>query len=273
MALFKFKGYDAYYDVKGSGKPILFLNGIMMSTASWNTFVETVTENNTFVRLDFFDQGQSEKLNGVSYTQDLQVELLHAFIEHLNLKDLTIMGVSYGGEVAMKHAIKYPNDVKRLILSNTAAWTSEWLRDIGRSWNAVGKTLDGEAYYNLAIPVIYSPTFYKAKNAWMENRRKVLVPLFSDKAFQDRMERLVNSAESHDCRDEVHKISCPTLVISSQYDFLTPLHEQELLVSRIPNVHHVFIPNAGHAAMYEDPLLFITLVLGFANAKDETYPI
>ena len=87
------------------------------------------------------------------------------------------------------------------------------------------------------------------------------------------MKRLVDSSESHDLRDQIQNITCETLVISSQYDSLTPLVEQELLVSKIPNSHHVILPNLGHASMYEDPLLFISLVLGFANAKDTKYII
>ena len=273
MPTFKFRDYDIFYDVQGEGKPILLLNGIMMSTASWNTFVNTITHQNKLVRVDFLDQGQSSKLDGVYYTHEDQAELLHELIKHLDLKDLTIVGVSYGGEVAIRHALRYPSDVDRLVLANTAAWTSNWLRDIGRAWNAVGATLDGAAYYNLAIPVIYSSNFYQSKEEWMENRRKILIPLFSTKTFQDRMERLVNSSEPHDLRDEIYKIEHQTLVISSQYDALTPLHEQEFLVKNMKNAHHVILPNLGHASMYEDPLLFIALVLGFANAKDTTYII
>ena len=51
------------------------------------------------------------------------------------------------------------------------------------------------------------------------------------------------------------------------------MHEQELLAREIPNSHLVILPNCGHASMYEDPLMFTTLVLGFANAKDLTYVI
>ena len=160
MAIFKYKDYEIFYDVQGNGKPIMILNGIMMSTASWNTFVNSMTANNTLVRIDFLDQGNSTKLHGQEYTHDLQAEITHALIEHLNLKELTICGVSYGGEVAIRIAVQYPNDVDRLVLANTAAWTSNWLRDIGRAWNAVGKTLDGDAYYDLAIPVIYSSEYY-----------------------------------------------------------------------------------------------------------------
>ena len=273
MGKFLFQNKEVFYDVQGEGRPIILLNGIMMSVASYNTFVNSVSANNKLVRVDFFDQGNSARLVDEPYTQDLQVDLLHALIEHLELKNVTVCGVSYGGEVAMKHAIKYPEDVERLILANTAAWTSNWLRDIGHAWNSVGETLNGDAYYDLAIPVIYSSNFYQAKEEWMNNRRKILVPLFSDPAFQTRMKRLVDSAETHDCRSEVHKIQCPTLIISSKYDCLTPMHEQEFLAREIPNSHYVILPNCGHASMYEDPLMFMTLVLGFANAKDINYVI
>ena len=221
MAIFKYKDYEIFYDVQGSGKPIMILNGIMMSTASWNTFVNSATNHNTLVRIDFLDQGGSSRLNGQEYTHDLQAEITHALINHLGLKDLTICGVSYGGEVAIRIALQYPNDVDRLVLANTAAWTSNWLRDIGHAWNRVGATLDGEAYYDLAIPVIYSSNFYQAKEEWMENRRKVLVPLFSNKEFQDRMERLVNSSESHDLRDQIHNISCVIMTITDRMRNLT----------------------------------------------------
>lgn len=273
MPKFNFKDFEVYYEVEGKGRPIIFLNGIMMSTASWNTFRNTVIENNTLVRVDFLDQGNSSRMEGREYTHDIQAELLHELVKHLQLKNLTVVGVSYGGEVALRHALYYPEDTERLVLANTASWTSNWLRDIGHAWNKVGKTLDGDAYYDLAIPVIYSSKYYQEKEEWMENRRKILVPLFSTYAFQSRMERLVNSSESHDLRGQIHKIKCETLVISSLYDNLTPLCEQEFIVKELKNVHHVILPNCGHASMYEDPLLFISLVLGFANAKDTKYVI
>jgi pimeloyl-ACP methyl ester carboxylesterase len=272
MSVFQFNGKDIYYDVTGTGKPIVFLNGIMMSTASWNSFVSTMSEKNMFIRVDFFDQGQSARMTE-SYTQEIQVEVVHQLLLHLGLDKAAIMGVSYGGEVALKHAIKYPNEVDRLILFNTAAVTSDWLRDIGHAWNRVGATLDGDAYYDVAIPVIYSPSYYARMAEWMANRRKVLVPLFSTKEFQDRMKRLVDSSENHDCRKDLDKITAPTLVVSSQYDFLVPLLEQEYLVKHIKNAQHVIIPDSGHASMYEKPLIFTALTLGFANAKDAEYVI
>lgn len=268
MSTFKYKDREIYYDASGEGKPILLLNGIMMSCASWDAFVPSFTKYNTLLRLDFIDQGNSARWDE-DYTQEDQVEVIYALFQELKIDKATIMGVSYGGEVGMKFAIKYPEYVDRLILANTSAQTSNWLRDIGHCWNKVGESLDGEAYYDLAIPVIYSPSYYERREEWMNNRRKILVPLFSTKEFQSRMKRLVNSAENHNCKEELEKIEAPTLIISSQYDFLTPLHEQEFLAKRIKNAQHVIIPDCGHASMYEQPMLFTSLVLGFANVLSE----
>lgn len=274
MATFKFHNKNIFYQIDGTkGEPIVFLNGIMMSSASWESFKPSLSKDNIFIRIDFLDQGNSDRMDGETYSHAIQVELLKAFFDHINIKPVNIMGVSYGGEVAIEFAAKYPQYVRRMVLSNTAAYTSSWLRDCGRAWNSVGRTLDGNAYYNLAIPIIYSPSFYVRENEWMEKRRKLLEPLFSTKEFQDRMERLVNSSEPYDERNNLSKITCECLVISSQYDFITPLCEQEYLMAHLPHATHVVVPDAGHAYMYEKPMSFTSLVLGFVNTKDDTFKI
>lgn len=275
MPTFSFQNKQIYYALDGEkGEPLLFLNGIMMSTASWNSFVADLSANNRFIRLDLLDQGQSARMDDQPvYDQKLQAEVVKALLVHLQLSQVTIMGVSYGGEVAMHFAVKYPEYVKRLMLFNTTAHTNEWLRDIGRGWNEVGATLNGSAYYSITIPVIYSSTFYVNNIEWMNRRQQLLIPLFSNKEFQDRMCRLVNSAESHDVRMELNKITCPTLVVSSEFDQLTPVNEQEYLRDHLPNPTYVYIPKAGHAFMYEMPLAFISLVLGFTNALSDAITI
>lgn len=272
MAYFTFLNKQIFYEDDGVGEPILFLNGIMMSTKSWDPFVSSMTKANRFLRLDLFDMGQSARMNEF-YTQALQVEVIKALLEHLKLSKINIMGISYGGEVAIQFALKYPKHLRRLMLFNTTSRTNEWLRDIGRGWNKIGDSLDGEAYYNVTIPVIYSSNFYTEHIEWMDRRKALLVPLFSTKEFQERMKRLVISAESLDVADQIHNILTPTLIVSSEYDQLTPILEQKYLATKIKNSTHIVIPNAGHAFMYEKPLLFVSLVLGFTNASETEFII
>ncbi len=273
MSSFQFQGKEVYYITEGTGKPIVILNGIMMSTKSWAPFVSSLTDQNQLIRVDFFDQGLSEKLPNVTYTQMIQVELLKGLIDHLKLEMISIVGISYGGEVAVQFAIHYPNLVDRLLLFNTTAYTSPWLKEIGRGWIEAGKTRNGQAYYQTTIPVIYSPHYFESRLDWMKKREQVLIPIFSNPDFLDAMERLTMSAESYDVRDQLSKITAKTLIISAEEDFLTPMENQIYLFNHIKGSELVKIPKVGHASMYERPLLFTSLVLGFVNVKETEYQI
>lgn len=273
MANLNYKGRSIYYDIKGEGKPILILNGIMMSTKSWEPFVSTLSENNKLIRLDFIDQGQSDRLENSIYMQDVQVEIIVELLHELKIAKVNVVGISYGGEIAVQLAYLHPHMVDRLILFNTTPYTSPWLAEIGHSWINIGKTRNGQNYYQATIPVIYSPSFYASRLDWMKKREAYLVPIFSNPAFLDAMERLTNSAESYDARNHLNQITAPTLIVSGDEDYLTPLADQKKLHEAIKGSYHVILPGVGHASMYEVPMMFSTLVLGFINAKDTTYTI
>lgn len=271
MAYFDFEGKNIYYERYGEGKPLLLLNGIMMSCVSWAEFVEPFSACNTLILVDFLDQGRSARMTGETYTHDIQVEVVHALLEHLGLKKVSIMGISYGSEIALQFALKYQEYTERLILFNTTAATGPWLGDIGDAWILAEN--DPDAYYLTTIPVIYSPSFYKEKNEWLNQRRELLRPVFSNKEFMAGMERLTNSSVGYDVSKELHHITVPTLVVSCQQDYLTPVEEQQDIVSQMPNAEYVIIPNCGHASMYEQPVLFTSLVLGFVNNIKMTFDI
>lgn len=261
MAFFKYRDKDVYYEVHGEGTPIIFLNGIMMSTKSWEQFINELSEYHQLILVDFLDQGRSDKMHGIEYKHDLQVELVEALRVHLDLDEFNLFGISYGGEIAIQYAIKYQQHITRLLLFNTAAWTSPWLEEIGRAWNYAAH--DPAAYYATSIPVIYSPMFYVEQIEWMNNRKDILLNVFSNKEFMDGMVRLTNSSNGYDERIKVKEIQCKTLIVSSEYDFVTPKNEQEFIAKEIMGSSYVFLPKVGHASMYENPTLFISLVLGF----------
>jgi len=273
MSQLIYKGRNIFYEVQGEGKPILILNGIMMSTKSWEPFVKSFTATNQLIRLDFFDQGQSDKLENSAYTQDIQVDVMEALLKHLKIHKVSIVGISYGGEVAAMFAIKFPYMVDRLVLFNSTSYTSPWLAEIGHQWNAIGKTRDGATYYKATIPVIYSPSYYEKRLDWMKNREAYLLPIFSNPVFLDAMERLTNSAESYDVRDQLDKIIAPTLLVAADEDYLTPINNQKELHKKIKNSELVIIPGVGHASMYERPMIFVSLVLGFINTLETEYKI
>jgi len=268
MSIFKYNDKEIFYTVDGeisSDKEIIIiLNGIMMSTLSWEIFVEPFTKNNTLIRFDMFDQGQTSKLVE-DYTQEIQVELLKSLLDFLEVKKVNIVGISYGASIALQFAAKYQDYINKLIIANVVAKTSPWLKAIGDGWNEVAKSRNGLAYYNISIPYIYSPQFYTTNLNWMEERKKMLIPIFSNEVFLDAMVRLTRSAETHNVVNALTSIKTKTLIISSYEDYLTPVFEQVYLNKMLQNSNLVTIPECGHASMYEKPELFTSLILGFIN--------
>lgn len=274
MSIFKYQNYDIFYEIDGdSNKPkLLILNGIMMSTKSWAPFVDTFSEHFQLIRIDFFDQGQSAKLD-FFYTQQIQIEMLKAFLDERKIDKINIAGISYGGEVALLFACHYPEHVNRLMLFNSSAYTNPWLKDIGDGWIKAGLTRDGDLYYKTTIPVIYSAKYYEEKIDWMKHREKILLPVFSNPGFLDAMERLTRSAESFDVRAMLKNLDLPVLIVTADQDNLTPKKDQEYLHKNIKNSNWVIIPEVGHASMYENPSLFTSLITGFFLIKDIKYNI
>lgn len=263
-------GGKLYYELHGSGDPILILNGIMMSTKSWAEFVEPLTVNHQLILMDFLDQGQSEKLSE-PFGHEVQVEAVKELLVYLKIGKVNLYGVSYGGEVGLQFTLRYPEFVEKLILFNTCAETSYWLEEVGHAWNAASG--DGESYYLTTIPFIYSPKFFIAKREWMERRKEKLIPLFSDPAFIASMIRLTNSSVGYNIKERLGEIKVPTLIVGCQYDFVTPFYQQEELHRGIPNSELVFVPDSGHALMYEKPQLFMTLLLGFVGNQKHQFAL
>jgi 3-oxoadipate enol-lactonase len=272
MASFKFKEYTINYDIKGIGKPIILLNGIMMSTPSWEPFVKNLSYQNQLIRFDFLDQGMSSRLLE-SYTLDLQVEVLKALIEELKLSKVNLVGISYGASVALSFAVKYQRYLERIIIANGTGYTHPWLKDIGHAWNLAAESKNGEAYYFTTIPTIYSPYFYQSRLDWMKHREKILTPLFNNEGFTKAMIRLTKSADDFDVMDRLHTIEVPVLIIGADQDYLTPFPEQIKLHEGIKGSQLVKLVNCGHASMYEKPFLFTSLVLGFINTLESSYSI
>ncbi|GHV95361.1 oxidoreductase [Spirochaetia bacterium] len=272
MAEFEFQGKKVYYETCGEGEPILLLNGIMMSTRSWDPFIENFSRDNQLILVDFFDQGQSARMSA-PYDHSIQIALLGALLDTLKLEKINICGISYGAEVGLGFAVRFPQKVRRLALFNGAARTPPLLADIGHAWNEAAKLEGGLAYYLAAIPVIYSDTFYEREKAWMDKRKEILVPFFANAEVKERLVRLTDSSENFNVIDKLPLLDMPVLVVSAEKDYLIPLREQETMLQGIKNAHHVILTDCGHASMYEKPLLFSSLTLGFINSPNSEFVI
>ena len=270
MATFLFEGKSIYYEVHGTGEPLVMLNGIMMSCPSWAEFIEPLSANRQLILFDFLDQGRSARMEE-DYAQELQAEVVRALLDYLALEQVDLVGISYGGMVAQHFALKYQHRIRRLVLFNTTASTGHKVDDVFLSWNQAAD--DPSDYYLTTIPIVYSTDFYNENYKWMEFVRSRLLPVFEDESFMGGMKRLARSICYVDLIDRIGTITVPTLVVSSGDDALLPPAEQEKIARRLPNSEYVVMPNCGHASMNEHPLLFTALILGFISTTKTKFRI
>lgn len=253
MAYHNLEGHKIYYERHGEGKPLIVLNGIMMQTESWYALLPMMSKNREVILVDFPDQGRSDAYPADMYNlEDVSRRMLQ-WIKHLTIEHYDLLGISYGGEVAlhllpMLQVLKIEPD--RLILANTTLRTGERLKAISAAWTAVALTYDAGVFFDVAMPDIYSEAFYDAHFSWLQERREALKTLLTPEWF-DRFVRLVKSADDHDARQVLGKIHVPTLLIGADSDTLTPLPHQQAIAAGLNDAKLVVLEGAGHASMYE----------------------
>ncbi len=263
MPKIKINNININYELDGSGEEVLvILNGIMMSTASWIEHVPYFTENNLRVlRVDFRDQGQSERVEK-PYTIEQHVEDLVALLNEIGISEANIHGISYGGQVALLLALKYPEKVRSLIIANTIPRMTNYLKGIGEAWDEAAKSKDGSSFFRQVAPSIYSNLFYESNRDFLKDREKMLKNMLDDGWF-DAYLRLSSSNSDINLLDRLQEIKAPTLFVASDRDAVTPVEEMRAMRDRVVGSKFLMIPDSGHVTCYEKMDEYIVCILGF----------
>ncbi|WP_454054243.1 alpha/beta fold hydrolase [Clostridium sp. Marseille-Q7071] len=270
MPKLNIEDYNIHYESYGSGEPIIFLSGILMSTISWHPFRKSFNDYN-LILIDLIDQGQSSSAN-FQYDQNLQVEILYKVIEKLNIDKCHIVGISYGGEIALQFALKYPHKLNSIILSNTTCHNSNIMKDIKELWDFAASTYDGRILFKATMPYIYSHKFYEENIQWLKKKEEAF-SIGLTKQWYSSFRRIAKSASNLNLTKEIKNISLPTMIIGSEYDILTPICYQKLIHKKIKGSRIVVIEKAGHAVIYEKPIEFIAAIKGFLESYNQDIKI
>lgn len=246
-----------YYEVHGKGHPLILLNGMMMHHGSWYPFLNALKDFQVII-LDFLDQGRSDIME-TSYDLETQLAVLEALVAHLKLVDITLVGVSYGGMIAQKYAVKHP--LKALMLFNTVMQVTPWMKTLGKTWQLALKA-SPEMFYQVAIPTVYSHVFYNKHPVWMQEEKERLLKLFQP-SFLSRVDRLIESIYGFNLYHQLKHIQVKTLVVGSELDRVTPYEETQMIAEQLDHGRFEIFYNCGHASVYEKSEPFIQCVKSF----------
>ncbi len=261
-------GVDIYYELQGEGDDtVAFLNGVAMSTPWWEPQVKNVKNNYEVLLHDFRGQGQST-LEPKNFTFEQHADDFNKLLEELDIDKVHIVGVSYGAEVAMVFALKYPQKISSLFLGTAVSEVRPLLKAKIESWILACKTYDGELFFKVMAPYVYSNSFYEKKGDWLEKRAKQFDEVVTKEWF-DAFIALCGNFLTLDITDQLNKIDLPTLIVSAENDILKPPLYGKIIHEQIKNSEFKVIEDSGHGLFAEKPREFNNVLKKFLN-KNKT---
>ena len=104
----------------GKGDPLILLHGIFGDGTQWRTIAQLLSKDYRVIVLDVLGHGKSPRSQTAKYSPTEQVAALRNSLVRIKAtKNLTVVGYSMGGAVALSYAASYPNDIAQLHLIST----------------------------------------------------------------------------------------------------------------------------------------------------------
>ena len=251
-----------YVDFGAGDEVILFIHGL---GAAWQTWLENLpffARTHRVIALDLPGFGRSQMPK-----DDISIEfygqIVVEFCQALGLEGITVVGNSMGGFIGAELAIKAPERVERLVLVSAAVFWQEYRRAkplmslakmteagvgevVAKSQGAMtsrpraralGLALGGFRYPHLLDRELQVELLRTCK------RTKGFVPA-------------LHGLGTYPLRDELQRISCPTLVVWGMHDPLVSVRHAHDMADLIPNARKVIYERTGHVPMLERPERF-----------------
>ena len=262
----KVNDIEIYYELHGpeDAGVLVLSNGVLMSTASWAFQVPVLAQHYRLLLYDCRGMWQSDHPPG-PYTMELHADDLAGLLDSLGIERAHIGGASYGAEVSMVFALKYPQRTQSLIVTSGVSHVDPLLKGMIDTWIYAAEAHDPEMLFRVVYPLTFSEDWIAANQEALDLARERYELLDFD-AFLE----LLLSFSQLNVTDYLHKITAPTMVVVGEHDLVKPRKYSEIIAREIPGAEFALIPQAGHAAMWERAGVFNSLVLGFLAKHDES---
>jgi 3-oxoadipate enol-lactonase len=253
-----------HYETAGpeGGPACVLVNGLTQYVKLWHPFRDALVARGFHVAsFDMLGQGQSDKPS-LFIHQDDQVAVLGDLITELGERPIFVAGISFGGVIALRYAIAHGERIAGLVPMSSFAEIPSQLYRLGAAMRT-GLTLGGTTYLqDLLFPMNFS-------SEWLEEK-SYLIELATHRGWLiNDVYALANLMESfldfEPLTQQLPLIGTPTMILTGEFDFLTPRKLQDSLRANIPNSAMVIMPRAYHAFTLEKPQLTAYLLAHFAE--------
>ncbi len=241
-------GIDLFYEVYGTGEPIILIMGFGAKSTEWLAQIPVLSKEYRVINFDNRGVGKSERPN-YPYTMTHFVDDIIALLDFLKIDSAHICGVSMGGMIALQFVLAHPERVKCLILIATSAIGDNV--DVLLQFIKQGETLPVEDRAKATIPILFTKQ-YQEKILNDESLWKEFMLRFTEDptTIQDYRNQ-ANAIRNHDVRNRLSEIQKPTLILVGTNDFLLPPRYSRKIAKRIPNAELVVLKGPGHGLIVE----------------------
>lgn len=227
---FMHDGIKLYYEVYGTGEPLLLVHGNGGRIANFKGEIDYFRKHYQVIAMDSRDQGKSgDSPDAITYEK--MTDDLAALLDHLHSPPVYVLGWSDGGIEALLLGIRHPEKVKKIA--------------------AMAANLVPDGAYPEVLAMVHTMlgSVPAADRDTAEGKRQIKVT-----------EMLL--AEPHIDPGALEAIKAPTLILASDHDLIRDEHTLEIY-HHIPNSELCIFPNATHMIPYDDPELFSATVERF----------
>lgn len=241
----KIQDINTNYIVKGEGKNILLLHGWGSKLDLFRTIIENLSKNNKVYAIDLPGFGGTDEPKE-AWNVDRYVDFVIEFIEKMNIKELSILGHSFGGRVIIKLVNRKNLNFKvdKLVLVDSAGIKPEKSKktSIKTKVYKILKILVG----NKIVSKIFPNLLNNIKKKFGSEDYRNATPI-----MRDTLVKTVNE----DLTDLLPNIKQSTLLIWGDKDTATPIEDAKKMESLIKDSGLVTVEGAGHFSFLEQPIL------------------
>lgn len=261
MTVVRLNGINVGYTEEGRGSPVVLLHGFPLNRSMWRDQAVGLGATHRVITPDLRGHGETAAPSDEA-SMEAMAEDVAALMDHLEINQAVLGGLSMGGYVALAFYRLFPDRVRALVLADTRpqADSEEARRNRERMWErALQHGI--ETIIDAMLPKLLAPATL-AKDFQIVARVREMIQ--GTKPEGDAA-ALRGMAARRDQSDSLAKITSPTLIIVGSEDAVTPPHDAELMHYKIRHSRLKIIEGAGHLSNVERPAEFNSTLVEFLN--------
>jgi len=255
-------GGEAHVLERGSGRPLVLLHGITLSTVTWHYQLVDLADRYRVVAVDHRGHGRS-RMGSDGCTLELLARDLAGVLDALDLRQVVLVGHSLGGMTLMRFLVDHPEvrdqRVAGVVLLATAPAGVVPLFGKVLTARAVAPLTRGGARYAGRLPGRHLPsndlsfvlTRLAALGRSASPTHVELTRAMTAATPPSIVVELGESLVGFDVRDGLSDVKLPALVVVGTHDRITPPKRSEEIARLLPGAELVVLPGAGHMPMFE----------------------